>query len=128
MLLYGFFEGSWLCPPFHLHLIVGVGPVDRVPEQRYQPCLRNHLCHPLRGGRIEQVGGGRLSGYGPPSVAHLRSWEAPPIPLGALIEGARSVEEVQLLAGRGLYEGMVREQVVEEGRPALLRPYYDEVG
>src|SRR5918997_522446 len=97
LLLYGFFEGPGFCSPFHLHLIVGVGPVDRVSEQRYQPGLRHHLRHPLCDGRVEQVGGGCLSGYAPPTILPPRLREAPPIPLGTVAETFWLVEEVQFL-------------------------------
>src|SRR5215218_5605661 len=128
LLLYGFFEGHWLCSPFYLHLIVGVGPVDRVPEQRYQPRFRVYLRHPLCDGRVKQVVGSCLSCYGPLPVLRAQSREAPPIPLGTVVEIFRLVEEVQFLTRGGLYERVTREQVVEEGCPTFLRSNDDEVG
>src|SRR5215211_4904939 len=127
LLLYGFFEGPWLCSPFYLHLIVGVGPVDRVPEQRYWPCLGHYLRHPLCDGRVIQVVGSRLSCYGPLPVLPVQLREAPPIPLRTVVEMFRVVEEVQFLTGSGLYERVTREQVVEEGCPTFLRSNDDEV-
>src|SRR5215212_1664251 len=108
LLLYSLLEGAGLCAPFHLHLKVGVGPVDRVPEQRYQPCSRHHLRHPFCDGWLKQVGGGRLSGYGPLSVLPPRSWEASPIPPGTLLETFWPVEEVQFFKSSRLYERVTR--------------------
>src|SRR5918995_1767859 len=112
LLLYGFFEG----------------PVDRVPENRYQPSLRHHLRHSFCDGRVEHVVGSCLSGYGPLPILRAQPREAPPIPLGAVVEMFWLVEEVQFLTSGGVYERVTREQVVEEGCPTLLRSNDDEVG
>jgi hypothetical protein len=40
----------------------------------------------------------------------------------------RGLEEVQLLCGGGLDEGVLGKEVVEEGRPALFRSDDDETG
>src|SRR5215211_967222 len=128
LLLHGFFEGPGLCSPFYLHLVVGVGPVDRVPEQRYQQRFRDYLRHPLGDGRVKQVVGSRLSRYGPLPVLRAQSREAPPIPPGAVVEKFWLVEEVQFLTSGWLYERVTREQVVEEGCPTFLRSDNDEVG
>lgn len=53
-------------------LIVGVGLVDRVAQQRYQPRPQDHLCYPLGGhGRDVRVPGEEAIEEG--SSALLRS-------------------------------------------------------
>src|SRR3712207_79021 len=83
---YGLFECSGLASfSYHL-LVVGVGPVDRVPEQRYKPRSRDDPRHSLRhlGGRYVFCGG--LSGDGPPAVLPARLREARAVPLDPLVE------------------------------------------
>src|ERR687895_410442 len=78
---YGFFEAAGAVPTSSLHVVVRVSPVDRVPEQRYQPRSRNCLRHPFGGVRMKQVIGRGLPGDGPPSVLPPRSWKGPAVPL-----------------------------------------------
>src|SRR5919107_1172368 len=64
---YGFLEGPVLAIlPRHL-LVVGVGSLDRVHEQRYEPRPRDHPRHPLGGGGLGHVRAG-LPCNGPPPV------------------------------------------------------------
>jgi hypothetical protein len=124
---YCLFKRQRFKPSSHHLVVVGVGPVNRIPEQRYQPRFRDDLRHPLRGKGVKQVPRACLSGYSPPPVSPPRSWEAPPVPLDALLfeEG---VEELQLFGGGGLDERVLGQEVVEGGRPALCGSYDDEVG
>jgi hypothetical protein len=118
-------ERPLLCaPPYHL-LVVRVSPVYRVPEQRYKPRLGDHLTGSLGGVPVGHVGG-RLAGDGCPAFLVPRGGEALTVPsLALLVEG---VEEVDLFGGGGLYEGVLGEEVVEEGGPALHRADDEEVG
>src|SRR3712207_2424532 len=105
---HGLFECQGLSSlPCH-HLVVGVGSLDRVPQQRYQPRLGNYLRHPLGGIGVGYVWGG-LPGYGPPAVLPPRCREKSTVPLYAQVE--MDVEEVQLLGGGGLNERVPVEEM-----------------
>src|SRR3954454_16012691 len=67
--LYGFFEASGLThhvsyPP----VILRIGPVNWVSQQRNEVCLRNNLRHSLGNKRVVQVPWGSFSGDGSASI------------------------------------------------------------
>src|SRR5215210_8793152 len=101
-------------------VIGGIGSVDRVAQQRYQPRLRDHLCHPLRYMGLIQVRWGGLSSDSLPTVHPPGLREAMTVPFGTLVE--KEIEVIRLLTGGGLDVRVPDQKVIEKGRPALWSP------
>src|SRR5918997_601232 len=97
LLLDGLPKRSRLVASPQLHLVLGVSPLDRVPEEGYQPGVGDGLRHPLGDERVKEVGRGGLAADGLSVVYALALWKVSLVPRAAL--GEIIVEEVQLLRG-----------------------------
>src|SRR5215203_4636724 len=95
LLLDGLLKRARLVAPPQLHLVLGVSPLDGVPEEGYQPGVGDGLRHPLGNERVKEVGRGGLAADGLSVVYALALWKVALVPRWAF--GEVVVEEVQLL-------------------------------